>query len=115
MNTFATFLTEIEEKLSGLSDVKEDLNLAFDELNMAIQKLQKFVSDSVLFLPSYNLQSSQQVLCLYTGISMGKLTIILLHSTNFLAEENFGVFLIRNFWRVKLWRIPACLLSLYIS
>ena len=63
MNTFATFLTEIEEKLSGLSDVKEDLNLAFDELNMAIQKLQKFVSDSVLFLPSYNLQSSQQVLC----------------------------------------------------
>lgn len=57
---FAKAKSEIEEKLSGLSDVKEDLNLAFDELNMAIQKLQKFVSDSVLFLPSYNLQSSQQ-------------------------------------------------------
>ena len=56
------FHTEIEEKLSDLNDVKEeDLNLAFDELNMSIQKLQKFVSDSVLFLPSYNLQSSQQV------------------------------------------------------
>ena len=60
------FHTEIEEKLSDLNDVKEeDLNLAFDELNMSIQKLQKFVSDSVLFLPSYNLQSSQQVVYMF--------------------------------------------------
>ena len=60
------FHTEIEEKLSDLNDVKEeDLNLAFDELNMSIQKLQKFVSDSVLFLPSYNVQSSQQVVCMF--------------------------------------------------
>ena len=33
-----------------------------------------------------------------------------------LAEENFGgKFLIRNFWRVKFGRIPACLLSLFVS
>ena len=30
-------------------------------------------------------------------------------------KENFGEFLIRNFWQVKLWQIPACLLSSYIS
>ena len=57
-----TFCIEIEARLSGLGDVKEEhLNVAFDELNAEIQKLQKLVSDSVLFLPSYNLQSSQQV------------------------------------------------------
>lgn len=55
---------EIEDKISDLGDVKEEnLNSAFDELNTAIQKLQKLVSDSVLFLPSYNLQSSQQYVC----------------------------------------------------
>ena len=54
---------EIEERISGLGDIKEEeLNSAFDELNTEIQKLQKLVSDSVMFLPSYNLQSSQQVL-----------------------------------------------------
>lgn len=62
MKIFTIFHTEIEDKLSDLGDVKEEsLNSAFDELNTAIQKLQKLVSDSVLFLPSYNLQSSQQV------------------------------------------------------
>ena len=60
------FHTEIEEKLSDLSGIKEEgLNVAFDELSTAIQKLQKFVSDSVLFLPSYNLQTSQQVVHVY--------------------------------------------------
>ena len=29
-------------------------------------------------------------------------------------EENFGEFLIRNFWQVKLWQIPTCLLSIYM-
>lgn len=62
MKFLMTFCIEIEARLSGLDDVKEEhLNLAFDELNAEIQKLQKLVSDSVLFLPSYNLQSSQQV------------------------------------------------------
>ena len=32
-----------------------------------------------------------------------------------MAGENLHGFLIRNFWRVKLWQIPACLFSLYMS
>ena len=60
--SFYFLYTEIEDRLSCLGDVKEkDLNLAFNELDAEIQKLQKLVTDSVLFLPSYNLQSSQQV------------------------------------------------------
>ena len=33
----------------------------------------------------------------------------------FLEKENLGKFLIRNFWRVKLWEIPACLLYSFMS
>ena len=48
--------------MSDASNVKQDeLQLFFDEVNTAIQQLQKLVTDSTLFLTSYDLRTSQQV------------------------------------------------------
>lgn len=53
---------EIESQLSNASNVKQDeLQLFFDEVNTAIQQLQKLVTDSTLFLTSYDLRTSQHV------------------------------------------------------
>ncbi|XP_065908728.1 tubulin-specific chaperone C-like isoform X2 [Dysidea avara] len=57
---FAKRKLDIESQLSNSSNVKqEELQLFFDEVNVAIQQLQKLVTDSTMFLTSYDLRTSQ--------------------------------------------------------
>ena len=58
---------------------------------------------------------------IYMWLSLQKPSLTAHLSNNILkhwstvAEYNFGKFLIKNFWWVKLWQIPACVLSSYMS
>ena len=55
-------IAAIEELLSGAEDVpQEQLPAHFDSLSTQCHALQKFLSDSTLFLTSYELRTSQQV------------------------------------------------------
>ena len=59
---FHSCTIDIESQLSNSSNVKqEELQLFFDEVNVAIQQLQKLVTDSTMFLTSYDLRTSQHV------------------------------------------------------
>lgn len=54
-------ITEIEEQLKQSEKLtRSKLNAHFDQLMMSCQQLQKFVSDSTLFLPSYDVKRSQE-------------------------------------------------------
>ena len=59
---FNSCTIDIESQLSNSSNVKqEELQLFFDEVNVVIQQLQKLVTDSTMFLTSYDLRTSQHV------------------------------------------------------
>ena len=55
-------IAAIEELLCGAEDVpQEQLPTHFDSLSTQCHALQKFLSDSTLYLTSYELRTSQQV------------------------------------------------------
>ena len=52
-------IVDLLDSAGGLP--KDELTAHFDRISAELQTLQKFVSDSTLFLTSYDLRSSQQV------------------------------------------------------
>ncbi|XP_077999958.1 tubulin-specific chaperone C-like [Glandiceps talaboti] len=52
---------DIERKLQTVSSLEKSKLIAyFDELTTALQKLQKFVNDSTMFLPPYEIKTAQE-------------------------------------------------------
>ena len=69
---YCTPLPAIEKLLSAAWDVpKEQLPAHFDSLSVQCQALQKFVSDSTVFITSYELRSSQEVDRLLDCVELG--------------------------------------------
>lgn len=60
---FSEIKSDIEKKLQSTSDLEQRvLSEHFDNVADQLRKLQKFVSDSSMFLPSYDIRASQAVL-----------------------------------------------------
>ncbi len=63
LSNFNTSRGEIESVLNNSASVtKTKLADHFDSLILSVQKLQKFVSDSTMFLPSYEVQKAQETI-----------------------------------------------------
>lgn len=60
---FSTEKKDLENELSSCdSSDKSELITKFDELSVKFQKLQRFLTESTMFLPSYDVQQSQDIL-----------------------------------------------------
>lgn len=68
LQNFNKTKTEIEEKLDSTGAVsKSELPNHFDTLMLLVQKLQKYLTDSTMFIPTFELQKSQQIISKYIG------------------------------------------------
>ncbi|KFM69620.1 Tubulin-specific chaperone C, partial [Stegodyphus mimosarum] len=62
-STFTQLKQQIEAKLYSAPNIdKNSLTLYFDDIVRDIQELQKFLSDSTLFLPTYDIKKAQESL-----------------------------------------------------
>ena len=63
IQNFSKTKTEIEEKLEGTGTIaKSELTSHFDDLLVQVQKLQKYLTDSVMFIPTFEMQKAQQII-----------------------------------------------------
>ena len=59
---FSKAVDDMKKQLESTSEVpKKDLQHHFDALSVSLQKLQKFVTESTIFLPAYDIQKCQEV------------------------------------------------------
>ena len=60
---FSKTKNEVEEKLENTGTIeKSELTSHFDVLLVLVQKLQKYLTDSTMFIPTFEMQKAQQTI-----------------------------------------------------